>query len=254
MRFVDPGHAETAVHEERTESGESGGGDNGNDTAQALIRSIVPGPVVAVDTFTDEPDAELYPEEQEHVARAVDVRRREFTTARWCARQALGRLGFAPGPIGVGQRGEPQWPEGVVGSITHCLGYRGAVAARADRVVTVGIDAEPNETLPEGVLATISLPAERTWIDRLLAARPDVHWDRLLFSAKESVYKSWYPLMHAWLDFEEALITVDPDQGTFNARLLIPGPQVHGSSLTGFDGRWLVSNGLVLTAIVLPSP
>jgi 4'-phosphopantetheinyl transferase EntD len=78
-----------------------------------------------------------------------------------------------------------------------------------------------------------------------------VHWDRLLFSAKESVYKAWFPLTRRWLNFTEAAVTPHPD-GTFTARLLVPGPVVDGHPVDGFDGRWLTRDGLVLTAIVLP--
>jgi 4'-phosphopantetheinyl transferase EntD len=87
------------------------------------------------------------------------------------------------------------------------------------------------------------------WLEHAPAG---VHWDRLIFSAKESVYKAWFPLTRRWLDFDEAAITLDPSSGTFSARLLVPPPFVGGRSLTGFDGRFLVQDGLVLTAIVLP--
>ena len=78
-----------------------------------------------------------------------------------------------------------------------------------------------------------------------------VRWDRLLFSAKESVYKAWFPLTRRWLDFEEAVVIPDPAEGTFTARLLVPGPVVDGRTLTGFPGRWMVDRGLVATAITV---
>jgi 4'-phosphopantetheinyl transferase EntD len=80
-----------------------------------------------------------------------------------------------------------------------------------------------------------------------------VCWDRLLFSAKESVYKAWYPLTGRPLDFDEALIEVDPAAGSFSARLLVPGPVVAGTRLAGFDGAWLAREGLVVTAIAVTS-
>ena len=79
-------------------------------------------------------------------------------------------------------------------------------------------------------------------------------WERLLFSAKESVYKAWFPLTGKWLDFEEAELDIDPFGGTFDARLLVPGPEVHGSVVRGFTGRWMVEKDLILTAIVVPAP
>jgi 4'-phosphopantetheinyl transferase EntD len=85
-------------------------------------------------------------------------------------------------------------------------------------------------------------------------SHPQIAWDRLLFSAKESVYKAWFPIARSWLDFEDALITADPVDGTFTARLLVPGPRLHGADLTKFTGRWLVEDGLILTAITVLEP
>jgi 4'-phosphopantetheinyl transferase EntD len=217
-----------------------------------VIEEILPDGVIAVEAREDPLDIVLFPAEEAAVGRAVEKRRREFTTARACARIAFARLGLPPQPIPTGDRGEPQWPAGVVGSITHCDSYRACAIARATEMVTVGIDAEPNAPLPSGVLSEIAGAEELTWLRPLKHAAPAVHWDRLLFSAKESVYKSWFPLAKRWLGFEDAVVTVDPSRGTFRARLLVQGPLIDNLPLTELSGRWLVSDGLVLTAIVLP--
>lgn len=231
-----------------------------------MIEELFPDGVAVVDALSDPPEAVLFPEEEALLARAVQKRRLEFTTVRHCARAALSRLGIPAAPILPGDRGAPQWPEGIVGSMTHCAGYRAAVVARSADMVTIGVDAEPHDKLPPDVLDTVTLLEERVQLARLAATRPQVHWDRLLFSAKESVYKSWYPLTRRWLDFDEANITFDaaPDStsesspgvgpatsGAFYARLLVPGPVVDGVSLPGFAGRWLVRDGLMFTAIAL---
>jgi 4'-phosphopantetheinyl transferase EntD len=80
-----------------------------------------------------------------------------------------------------------------------------------------------------------------------------VCWDRLLFSAKESVYKAWFPLAGRWLGFADAVITLTPAAGIFSARLLVNGPVVAGRAVTGFTGRWLVRRGLIVTAVALPA-
>jgi len=82
---------------------------------------------------------------------------------------------------------------------------------------------------------------------------PGVSWDRLLFCAKESVYKAWFPLTRRWLGFEQAAITVDPRAGAFTAELLEPAVALDGRRLAGFAGRWLARDGLVLTAITVPA-
>lgn len=199
----------------------------------------------------------LYPEEEAVITRAVEKRRREFTAVRACARQAMEKLGVPPQPVLPGERGAPRWPEGLVGSMTHCDGYCAAALVRADELASLGIDAEPHDRLPDGVLDTVALPTEQTRLRGLSHSHPSVYWDRLLFSAKESVYKAWFPLTGRWLDFLEADIEISPGTGTdlsggFRARLLVPGPLVDGLRVEVFDGRWTVQRGLAATAVVVP--
>lgn len=217
-----------------------------------MIGDILPPQVAVREAFGDLPPIELFPAEEAVIANAVDKRRREFTTARACARAALAALGLPPVPILPGLRGAPQWPAGVVGSITHCAGYRASAVAHDRDIVTIGLDAEPHERLPDGVLGAVASPAEQARVAGLAAARPDVCWDRMLFCAKETVYKAWFPLTQRWLGFEEAEVDFDPDGGTFAARLLVGGPVVNGAELSGFTGRWLVRDGFIATTIVIP--
>ncbi|MDI6105192.1 4'-phosphopantetheinyl transferase superfamily protein [Actinoplanes sp. NEAU-A12] len=190
------------------------------------------------------PDEPLFEAEEAALRHAGAQRRREFATVRGCARTALGRLGIAPVPIVPGIRGAPGWPAGVVGSMTHCGGYRAAAVARATDLVTLGIDAEPHRPLPDAVRARITVAKERIWLARAAAEQPRIQWDRLLFSAKEAVYKAWFPLTGRWLGFHEAALSIDP-AGTFHAELLVAGP------VREFAGRWLVHGDLVYTAIAV---
>ena len=80
-----------------------------------MLADMLPPEVAAVEAFGDLLDIVLFPEEEAVLVRAVDKRRREFTTARACARAALATLGLPPAPIVPGLRGAPQWPPGVVG-------------------------------------------------------------------------------------------------------------------------------------------
>ncbi|WP_445396847.1 4'-phosphopantetheinyl transferase family protein [Streptomyces sp. LE64] len=216
-----------------------------------MIGELLP-PSVATAWRTDDTEpVTLFPEEEAFIARAVDKRRREFSTVRLCARDALSRLGLPKTPLVPGRRGAPAWPEGVVGTMTHCAGYRAAALARATEVVSLGADAEPVGPLPDGVLDVVSLPEERHHLAALDASHPDVPWDRVLFSAKESVFKTWYPLTRKELDFTEAEVRFAPESGAFTARLLVAGPVVGERRLEEFTGRWLVRGGLVLTGIVV---
>jgi 4'-phosphopantetheinyl transferase EntD len=228
-----------------------------------LLDSLLPSSVVVRETRDLPQVLDLYPEEFEVVASAVDKRRQEFAAVRQCARRALSQLGHAPAPLLPGERGAPQWPAGIVGSMTHCAGFAAAALTRATDLASLGIDAEPHEALPDGVLEAIALPQERALVRRLDGRCPAVSWDRLLFCAKEAVYKAWFPLTGKWLGFEDALIDIHPlstvpvtstasVRGTFSARLLVPGPVVGGDRIGEFAGRWRLSDGLLATAIAVP--
>ncbi|QIB42337.1 4'-phosphopantetheinyl transferase family protein [Streptomyces aureoverticillatus] len=233
----------------------------------ALLARIVPEDVVCREVLGDPDGIVLHPDEQALIARSVESRRREFTTGRHCAHRALEDLGHPADSILPDAKGSPRWPSSVVGSITHCDGYRAAAVAHASRVRSIGVDAEPGGPLPDGVLEAVALPAEQRRVGEQLVRWPGVRWDRLLFSAKESIYKTWYSLMRAPLGFEEADVVfhrseevdTEPgahlDTGTFTARILPPVRE------RGFPqqltGRWLARDGLVLTAITLraaPAP
>lgn len=218
-----------------------------------MIREILHAQVASAESFTDTLTASLFPEERALVTGAVDKRRREFATARECARTALAELGVPPVPILRGEHGSPMWPEGIVGSITHCAGYRAAAVAYATEITTIGIDAEPNSPLPSGLIDTISLPLERSQLQLLATERADVCWDRLIFSAKESIYKAWFPVTRRWLGFEDVVVAISEAEATFDVRLLVPTPVAHGFPLVNFTGRWLVSGGLILTAVTVSS-
>jgi 4'-phosphopantetheinyl transferase EntD len=224
-----------------------------------VIEELLPDTVVAVEAHgnDDAGHLPLLPQEEPLVARAVAKRRREFTAVRSCARRAMEKLGVPAQPVLNGERGAPIWPAGLTGSMTHCDGYCAAALVRAADLASLGIDAEPDGPLPEGVLPSVSLPAEAERLRRLAEERPGVHWDRLLFSAKESVYKAWFPLTGRWLDFTEADIEIsvdpgDPRGGTLRAALLVPGPIVGGRRLSRFDGRWTARHGLLATAVTVP--
>ncbi|MEJ5927050.1 4'-phosphopantetheinyl transferase [Corynebacterium sp. H128] len=182
----------------------------------------------------------LHPLERALVAHSVDVRKAEFGDARWCAHQALKELGRDTGaPILRGERGMPLWPASVSGSLTHTEGFRAAVVAPRLLVRSMGLDAEPAEPLPPGVIGSIARDGELEQLDRLRDNGIECA-DRLLFCAKEATYKAWFPLTHRWLGFDQAEIDLR-DDGTFVSYLLVrPTP------VPFISGRWVVQDGYVV--------
>lgn len=207
------------------------------------MRELLPGGVATAEASEPVGEQTLLPAELALIDRAHPKRRVEFATARHCARCALAELEIAsPAPILRGASREPLWPKGVVGSITHCGDYHAAAVGRTSRFLSIGIDAEADQPLPEGVLEEVSLPAERAQ----LSGDHRSHFDRLLFSAKESIYKAWFPLAGRWLGFADALITLHPE-GTFDVEVIVSGP------IETAQGRWRARDGYILTAIALPA-
>lgn len=215
-----------------------------------MIADILPPAVATAESIgpetglpeTELPERGLFPAEEAVVRTAGPWRRAEFAAGRACARVALAALGLPAAPVLAGRAGEPRWPAGVTGSITHCAGYRACAVARATDVAAIGIDAEPDATLPPGLIGSVASGAEKAWIARQAAAGPAVCWDRLLFSAKEAAAKLWYPLTGDWLGFGQ-LAVFPATAGTFDAH-------VAGSRLSG---RWLACGGLIVTAVTWPA-
>ncbi|OEJ27990.1 hypothetical protein AR457_29475 [Streptomyces agglomeratus] len=220
-----------------------------------MIERVLPEPVATAEVFGDVDGAGLFPAERALVARAVRSRQREFATGRYCARRALAGLGLPARPLLWGTKGAPLWPEAVRGSITHCAGYRAAAVVHLSRMASVGIDAEPHHPLPEGVLGAVARPAEEARIAQLALREPEVHWGRLLFSAKESVYKAWYPLTGLPLRFGQVRVDWFPDRQEFTAHVApVPDASTRdgGPAPRELSGRWLVERGIVVTAVTVP--
>ncbi|NEK58377.1 4'-phosphopantetheinyl transferase superfamily protein [Geodermatophilus sabuli] len=209
-----------------------------------MIEQILPPAAASAEAWGDLPSATPAAGEEALPGRVTPARRAEFATGRELARRALAGLGLPPAPVPRDRSGAPVWPSGVVGSLTHCPGYRAAVVARRRELGTVGVDAEPALPLPDGVLPVVARPDERTALRRLAVECAGTCWDRLLFCCKEAVYKAWYPLTGGWLDYADVRVVLGR-HGTFSATL----PAGQGPLGNGLRGRWLARDGLLVVAV-----
>jgi 4'-phosphopantetheinyl transferase EntD len=205
---------------------------------------LPPGIVVEVDPGHG-PTPPLWPAEAAQIVASVQRRRHEFAVTRACAHRALARLGCPPAPLLKGPDRAPCWPPGVIGSLTHCVGCHAAAATRDPTIAALGIDAELHARLPDGVAGLVITAADRGH----LPTTAGVHWDRVVFSAKESVFKAWWPLTRTWLGFADATIDLDPANGSFTAQLHHP-PGSPATAPTSLAGRFATTDELVVTAVV----
>ena len=134
-----------------------------------MIEELFPDGVVAMVASEAMWEGRLFPEEAACIERAVAKRRREFTAGRLCARAALARVGVPPAPLLPNSDRTPRWPEGIVGSISHCDGYCGVVVARRERFAGLGLDAEVAAPLDPALVPRICRPSE---LERLPGSAP----------------------------------------------------------------------------------
>lgn len=213
-----------------------------------MLSDLLPVGVVAVETTQDRPALFDFTEERGLIAGWVPQRQREFVTARRCAHEALHLLGVVPTAIGRGPDRAPQWPDGVVGSITHCDDYRAAAVARRIAFASLGIDAEPLRALPSTVLDVVLTAEEVEQLARLRTDEATLPWETLVFSAKESTYKALYPLTGRWLDFHDVRIEIDRTDASLAAYVRIAGDR----SIV-LRGLYRANQSLLTTAILIPA-
>lgn len=220
-----------------------------------LFAQMLPPSVRVVETRIELEEGSFYSEEERYIGDAVPERQREFRTVRVCARRALAQLGHAGVALVPDEKRAPIWPDGISGSMTHCAGFRAAAVASLSDIRGVGIDAELHAPLPEEILEIILLPEERPMVEELSARYPDIAWDRLIFSAKESVFKAWFPLTRQWLDFLECRIIIDAPARRFQAHIRALGSAAAEYGLTVMDGRWMAEGprgrGLLATCVAV---
>ena len=195
---------------------------------------------------------ELLPEEAVALGDVSEARRREFTDGRSCARAALAMLGLPDAPVRIGSHREPLWPPGVVGSITHCDGYRAAAVARSCFYRSLGLDAEPNQALPPDLHDFVMRPEERA-----AAARSEMtalHQDRLVFCAKESFYKAWFPLVRRWLDFTDVAVTFSPERASFRVELRAAATEAEAALFRPVTGRFKATESHIVTLYAVEAP
>ena len=190
----------------------------------------------------------LHPDEEAMVhPRAGLARRTSFRLGRSAAHRALASMGQDPGPILAGDAREPIWPPGVMGSISHTTDIGIALVAPERRTDGVGVDVEQRRHAPE-LESRIPRPEERKWLnDRPDAERSDALL--ALFSAKESIFKAFFPTVRSYFGFEAALL--EPTTSGYAGRLIEPVSSEYPPDRS-FDVGCEWFGATVVTWLVLP--
>lgn len=207
---------------------------------EVALNAVLPAGVACAVMAPDAGMAAAYAIEAAAMRTAVSKRRAEFFTGRAAARRAMYRMGIAPVPVPMGEDRAPVWPAGVVGSISHCDEVCVALIGRAKDWRSLSVDVEPTEDLPCNLWDIVLGSKERA----RLAQLPDAaqgRRGRLIFSAKEAVYKLQFPITGNWMDFSELDITVTAAETAFDARFC--GRVVPDFARAGIQGQILGESG-----------
>ena len=219
------------------------------------IQKILPAVAVVEEETGNLGVEHLYPEEAELVVNAVDKRKHEFIAGRIAARRGLKQFALDDFPILKGKHGEPLWPQGLVGSITHTADFRCCAVSSNEDLLSVGIDAEVIQTPDKELLQLIALPDEIAWLKRQATAE-QTELFTLLFSAKEAFYKCQYPLTGRWLEFHDVSIDVVTKAAVMPGLLSVSVKDTglneiaNGSKMVG---RYIRAGDLLLSCFYVPT-
>jgi len=167
--------------------------------------------------------ASLLPEEELFSQHYSAKRRREFITGRTNARQLLKKYNLHRYPLLPNADRAPIWPEGIIGSISHCKDLCGVIVSEAKHYRSIGFDIENIRTFNFAVRKYICTEDEDEW----LLSLPEASRSQallLIFSIKESLYKCIYQADGIKLNFKKISSIPQFEHGRF---LLSPVDDLH---------------------------
>lgn len=245
MASVIHQHDTTAAHAPRRErSGEL----HGDAEFHNALAWLLPDPIRKHGGRIENLQEPLHDAEAAFVRDAVERRVMEFTAGRACAHTALRALGVQDAPIRMGDRCQPLWPVGAVGSISHAAGYCIAAVAPRERVAGLGVDIESADPLPESLINLVCTSSEKAEFERR-PALPGALLAKFIFSAKEAVFKCLYPVFGEELDFEDVDLEPDVQGGRFIAH--VSRVALNANADLELHGRLACTSRLVMSAVSL---
>lgn len=181
--------------------------------AQALKTLRLPGLLLGHRIIMPGDEHALLPAERIGREKATTKVHRQSGAVRILARQLLEQLDLPDVELPRLPNGAPKWPDGVTGSLAHDRDVAVAAVMLTDGLSFVGIDVEPAEPLPPKVMEMISTPSEQRRYD------PDLLQSRVLFCAKEAVYKAFNSKTDQFLGFQDVEIDLAISRATLKGGL-----------------------------------
>ena len=153
----------------------------------------------------------LHPAEENYFSQLSSVSRKEhYRSGRICAGEVLSKLGTLGQPVlRDPQTREPLWPEGISGAITHSGKWAAAAAGKTSDVLGIGIDLEDLERQVDSRISRhVCIPEEQKWLQECGEDFLEQNL-KIIFSAKESIFKAFFPYTRTYLHFHDARILIE---------------------------------------------
>lgn len=182
-------------------------------------------------------------------------RRAEYLAGRICAQSALTLINRQSEHIATGLSGEPIWPEGVRGSVSHSGSCAVACATSEANFLSVGLDVQPPASW-SAKRALLNIAAMRSDFERLNMSLISAYQSllpELLFSARESFFKAFFPVTRQWISYHAvSLRSLDWEAG----KIYVSVTQNLGAPFKK-DTIWEIEfgrleNGSILTQATFP--
>ena len=153
----------------------------------------------------------LHQAEENYFSQLSSVSRKEhYRSGRICAGEVLSKLGTLGQPVlRDPQTREPLWPEGISGAITHSGNWAAAAAGKTSDVSGIGIDLEDLERQVDSRISRhVCIPEEQKWLQECGEDFLEQNL-KIIFSAKESIFKAFFPYTRTYLHFHDARILME---------------------------------------------
>ena len=200
---------------------------------------------------TDPPNITPPHPEEEILVREItsESRKQHFLAGRSCARMALSRFGLGDQPVLRNSKTrEPIWPDGFFGTITHTRDWAAAAVVRKREFQGIGIDLESLERkVDPNICRHVCVAEELQWLESLETNQAEKAL-KLLFSAKESIFKAYFPSTRIYLHFHDALVLLNSKWNLFEYQLLNKKMENFHGTLRG-EGQIQIKNSLLLTSL-----
>ena len=176
----------------------------------------------------------LTAEEKKIVRNAVNKRCYEFSAGRRCARKCLEFYGITDFSLIKGEYGEPVWPDGYTGSITHHGNIALSAVTQNYVLKSIGIDLISTDE----VLENSSLILDESEMLLINEMHPDINSELLIFSIKEAAIKICSPLLQNFIEFRDLKLQKD-----FYGKLYVNHPSIEQN----INIKWINSNNFIFS-------